>query len=140
MALDWAGRHSILGELCYSGRRWYLLLVSSVTLSYMVAGKWLVQLWVGQHAPSADWMYIAAGAALFFNTLARWPISFAYAMIRLAPLVRVAGIEVACKLMLTVLFFPYCTIAAPIVATVIVHLCFAVWAYQRTVAFRGEKP
>ena len=57
-------------------------------------GHWLTELWVGEHAPQDKWMYFAAGAALFFSVISRWPISFAYAMVKLKDLTRVAFIEV----------------------------------------------
>ena len=55
--------------------------------------KFLVTLWVGDNAPKENWMYVVAGIALFFFSISRWPISFAFAQIKLVPLVKLSLIE-----------------------------------------------
>lgn len=137
ISLDASGDHNSLRAIFTTGRRWFLVLVLAVSLFYMLAGQWLAQLWVGQFAPESDWMYIAGGLAFFCNTFARWPISFAYGMIRLSDLVRIAGIEVGGKICLIILLFPHLGIAAPLVASVIMHVIYVGWKYQMIVQFDG---
>ncbi|WP_136808690.1 lipopolysaccharide biosynthesis protein [Desulfosediminicola flagellatus] len=135
ISLDASGEHSKLQGIYITGRRWFLTLTVLVSLSYMVGGHWLAELWVGEFAPDAGWMYIAGGLALFFNTFARWPISFSYAMIRLPELIRVAGIEVIGKVIFIGILFPFIDIAAPIVASVIMHVGYVGWKYQNMLVF-----
>jgi O-antigen/teichoic acid export membrane protein len=129
--LDATGEKEQMYSLFRQGRRWYLLLVGMVSLVYMLSGQWLAELWVGEHAPDQGWMYVAGGIALFFNTFSRWPVSFAYALIRLAALTRVAVIEVVGKLLLTALLFPYFNIASPIIASIATHIGYVAYGYQR---------
>lgn len=133
IALDASGEHKALHETFIKGRRRFFVLVATVSLVYMLSGHWVAEIWVGKHAPESEWMYIAGGFALFFSAFARWPISFAYALIRLRDLVKVAVIEVVGKLMLIFILFPYFNIAAPIMATVIVHIIYVGWGYQRII-------
>ncbi len=131
IALDASGKYQALHATFIKGRRHFFALVFTVSLVYMLTGQWLTELWVGEHAPETGWMYIAGGFALFFNAFARWPISFAYALIRLRALVRVASAEVFGKLVLIFVLFPYISIAAPIVASVIVHIVYVARGYQK---------
>ena len=96
----------------------------------LLAGHWLVELWVGEHTPKGRWMYVLSGLALFFNAYARWPIAFAHALVKLKPLNRTALIETVAKLTLTVALFPYINIAAPIVAIVLIHSMYVMFSYQ----------
>lgn len=130
IALDASAQIAPLRNIFVKGRRWFCLVVLIISMVYMAAGQWVTRLWVGDYAPEADWMYIAGGAALFFNTFARWPISFAYALIRLRSLVKVALIEVVGKLIFMLLLFPRLDIAAPLIASVIIHTVYVGWAYQ----------
>lgn len=138
--LDASGQQDKLHTTFIKGRRWFFVIVAFVALIYMLMGRWLAELWVGEHAPDARWMYIAAGFALFFNAFSRWPISFAYALIQLAGLVKIAAIEVACKLILTIVLFQYINIAAPIIAYVITHVGYVAWGYQRLGKFITPVP
>ncbi len=108
IVLDASGQHKVLYNTLIKGRRWFFVLVATVSLFYMSTGQRLAELWVGEHAPEAGWMYIAGGFALFFSVFDRWPISFAYALIRLRNLVKVAVIEVVGKLILNFFPFPLC--------------------------------
>ena len=131
--MDVSGQQENLRSIFIKGRRWFFMLVVFVALIYMLTGQWLAEAWVGEHAPDEGWMYIVAGFALFFNAFARWPISFAYALIKLAELVKVAALEVVCKLALTIVLFQYYNIAAPIIASVITHIFYVALAYQKII-------
>jgi len=128
--LDAQGKKKQMQSLFRHGRFWYLLLVTAVSLLYMLIGKQLAEFWVGEYAPDQEWMYTAGGIALFFNAFSRWPVSFAYALIKLAPLTRVAAIEVAGKLLLTISLFPYFNIASPIIASIFTHVMYIAYGYQ----------
>ncbi len=133
--LDVSGRRAELYSLFIQGRRWFFLLVFAVALIYMALGQWLTELWVGEHAPKEQWMYVMAGLALFFNTFARWPIAFAYALIRLKKIIHILIIEIVTKVSLTYLLYDYFYIAAPLVASVAVHVFYAAIQYQRLIFF-----
>ena len=98
---------------------------------YIIFGKFLVTLWVGENAPTENWMYIVAGFALFFFSISRWPISFAFAQIKLAQLVKLSFIEFVGKLSLTLVLFEYFTYASPLVAICIIHIIYVAWGYQK---------
>ncbi|MDH5444524.1 MAG: hypothetical protein OEY52_03140 [Gammaproteobacteria bacterium] len=131
--LDASGENNKLYSIFKTGRNWYFILVLIVSLSYILFGKWLTEIWVGDYAPDHDWMYIVAGFSLFFNAFARWPISFAYALIKLRPLTMIISAEVVSKLLLTVVLFGAYNIAAPLLASVITHILFAAYFYQRLI-------
>lgn len=131
--LDASEQYEKLNVLYTNGRRWFFLLVATVALIYIISGQFLAELWVGEHAPQERWMYIACGIAFFFNTFARWPVSFSYALVKLVPLTKIAAIEVFCKLILTIILFRHFNIAAPIIASIITHICYATLAYQRII-------
>lgn len=128
--LDARRESTALEQLFVLGRRRYIFLVAVVSLFYGFFGRDLAQLWVGEHALTDQWMYTAAACALFLNSAARWPISFAYALIRLAKLFRIALIELTTKVLLTLVLFPTFDIVAPILASITTHLLYAGLAYQ----------
>ena len=131
IALDSQSKGGLVKLLFSRGRSWFMLLVVGASVLYLILGQWLAELWVGDQAPTERWMYLAGSLALFFNAIARWPMSFAFALIRLKPLVRVAGIEAAGKLILTVLLFPHFGIASPLMAIILIHVVYVTFAYQR---------
>ena len=132
--MDSDGNQKGIMDLFLKGRKRFTLLVAIATVSYLAFGPWLTQMWVGeQYAPNESWMYWVASGALFFNAFARWPVSFAYAMVRLRSLVYVASLELISKLALTVLLFPYVSYTAPIIAVILVHLLFVGVAYQKLI-------
>jgi len=118
------------------GLKRFAVIAALAALLYMIFGQKLTQIWVGSYAPGESWMYWLSGVALFLTSLARWPISFAYALIRLRPLVKIIAIELLAKSILTVLLFPIASFAAPIAATVITHGVYATWAYLRLIQFQ----
>ena len=129
--LDARGEKDAVKSLFVIGRRWYVVLVFLASITYIILGKTLVEIWVGEHAPQAQWMYTLAGVAMFFSAIARWPVSFAYALVRLKPLLGVATSEVVGKLLVSIWLFPYLNIASPVAATIIIHVLYAAIAYQK---------
>lgn len=112
------------------GRPRFVLITAGVALVYAVSGKFITGLWVGQFAPEQDWMYWLSAAAMFLLTITRWPVSFAYALIQLRPLIAIAAIELVGKIALIVALLPYFSYVAPIAATTIMHVLLVGWAYQ----------
>ena len=125
-----------LVTIFYSGRRYFLLVVSATCLLYGVFGEWLALRWVGEFARAESWMYITSAVALFFTTMARWPISFGYAMGGLSNLVKITAIELMAKAVLIILFIEYFGIVTPIIATILVHCLYVQKSYQ-TKVFKG---
>ena len=64
----------------------------------MILRKYLVQLWVGDSEPNGDLMYYIASVALFFYSISGWPISFAFAQVKLKKLTKVSIIELIFKI------------------------------------------
>jgi|GEM_PF-792824 len=112
------------------GRIYFLGLVLFVAIGFAVAGQALATLWVGGFAPEEPWMYWLAATAMFLLTIARWPISVAYALIKLKPLIIIGVIELIAKIALTAILLPQLSYAAPLAAIVIVHVAVIAWAYQ----------
>ena len=108
----------------------HYLLVLLISLFYILSGKWLTELWVGQFAPGENWMYVVSGVALFFSLLSRWPISFSHALIKLPELNKVGSFELIGKLIFTIMLYPYFNIASPAVGLIIIHLIYVAYAYQ----------
>ena len=97
----------------------------------MYFGLYITSLWVGDRAPSDNWMYYVAGLALFFFSISRWPISFAYAQIKLEQLVRLSMIEFISKLLFTLVLFKYFSYASPLIAMIIIHVAYLARGYQK---------
>jgi len=130
---DTSGNKKALKSLFVQGRRWFILLVFLVSCIYILAGQWLAQLWVGEHAPQEHWMYIIAGVALFLNTISRWPVSFAYSLVKLRPLVKISFIEAFLKIFIIIVLYDNFGIASPLVAIVVIHSLYATMAYQKII-------
>lgn len=113
-----------------SGRPRFVLIAAAVALAYALFGKLITGLWVGQFAPEQDWVYWLSAAAMFLLTITRWPVGFAYALIRLRPLIIIAAIELVGKIALIIALLPHLSYVAPIAATTIVHVLLVGWAYQ----------
>ncbi len=97
---------------------------------YGLFGRWIVALWVGEGAvPSEAWAYPLAGLAILWLGIARLPITFALSLNRITPLTRVAGVELAAKLLLIYLLFPHSGYLAPMIAISVVHLCGVAYGY-----------
>ena len=118
-------------SLFFKGRLSFFVLCFIISCIYIIFGKFLVTLWVGDNAPNENWMYVVAGVTLFFFSISRWPISFAFAQIKLIPLVKLAFIEFFGKLLLTLVLFDHFTYASPLVAMSIMHIFYVAWGYQR---------
>jgi len=104
----------------------------AAAVGYALLGPWMVRLWVGaEHAPADRAGFALAGAAIFWLASARMPAVFAYALMRLKPLLRVAAMEVAGKLALIVVLFPYVGYLAPLIAINAVHVGGIAFAYAR---------
>lgn len=133
--LDEKNEEKKLKTLFIQGRYWFFTLIFCVVVYYAILGHWMTTLWVGKHAPTHIWMYWICALSLLFSTIARWPTVFSCALIQLAPLVRTMFIEFIGKVTLTVLLYQYVGIAASVAATVIIHLVYLAWRYQKLVQF-----
>ena len=118
-------------SLFLKGKLSFFILCFIISCLYIFFGEYLVTLWVGDNAPTENWMYFVAGIALFFFSISRWPISFAFAQIKLVPLVKLSLIEFSGKLLLTLVLFDHFTYASPLIAMSIIHIFYVAWGYQR---------
>jgi O-antigen/teichoic acid export membrane protein len=100
-------------------------------LVFALLGPSLISLWVGpEHTPADPLAYWAAGGAVGWLTVARPAIITAFAMVRLAPLLAIMGIELAAKVALMAVLAPASGFAAPLIAINLTHLLGIAWAYQ----------
>ena len=106
-------------------------LAAVVGLVYAAAGPAIVRLWVGsEHAPEGRLGYVLAGAAVMWLTVARVPVVFAYATVRLRRLTAAMGVELALKVGAMVLLFPRVGYLAPLIAINALHALGFTWLYQ----------
>jgi O-antigen/teichoic acid export membrane protein len=101
-----------------------------LSVAYAVFGRLIVELWVGQDAvPPEGWSYSLAGLAILWVGIARLPITFALSLDRIKPLVRLAGVELAAKLVVVWLIFPKWGYLAPLIAISVVHVIGVAFGY-----------
>ena len=115
----------------FRGKILFFIICFLVSILYMYFGLYITSLWVGERAHSDNWMYYVAGLALFFFSISRWPISFAYAQIKLEQLVRLSMIEFISKLLFTLVLFKYFSYASPLIAMIIIHVAYLARGYQK---------
>ncbi len=113
------------------GKILFIIICFLVSILYMYFGLYITSLWVGERAPSESWMYFVAGLALFFFSISRWPISFAFAQIKLEQLVRLSMIEFISKLLFTLVLFKYFSYTSPLIAMIIIHVVYLARGYQK---------
>ena len=84
----------------------------------------MVKLWVGDSAPKGDWIYYIAGVALFFYSVSRWPISFAFAQVKLKKLIKISFIELIFKFIFTLILFKHFSYMAPLIGMILIHIIY----------------
>ena len=136
--LDAKGDKHNLDVIFVKGRRYFFFITLLVSVFYLFAGKWIATLWVGERAPDEWWMYAVGSAALFLTAYSRWATSFAVAVIKLQPLVKIASTELVLKIGMVVLLYPTFGIATPLLATIVIHITYASWAYQGIFRPKGD--
>ena len=97
----------------------------------MLIGEYFVKLWVGDSAPKDDWMYYISGLALFFYSISRWPISFAFAQVKLYQLIKISFIEFSFKFIFTLLLFKYFSFVSPLIGLIVIHMIYVARGYQK---------
>jgi hypothetical protein len=75
--------------------------------------------------------FILAAAAVFWLSVSRLPGVVAYSTVRLEPYLRIAAVELAGKLILTTILFPWTGYLAPLIAVSAVHVLGVAAAYRR---------
>ncbi|MEW6682135.1 MAG: hypothetical protein AB1451_04310 [Nitrospirota bacterium] len=111
------------------GSRIMLGLAALAGGAYAVAGRWFVELWVGNNAPDGYIPYVLAGAALFFLGASWWPAGVAYALVKTGPLVKVTALHLTAKLVLIALLFGRMDYLAPLTAIIITHVLGVFFLY-----------
>lgn len=107
-----------------------LALTAGVT--YAVLGSWIVGLWVGvEKVPDNPLAFLLAGGAVFWLSLARLPVVLSGARVTLLQVNRVCGIELAGKLLLTLLLFSRLGYISVLIAINVVHLGGVAYLYYR---------
>lgn len=109
----------------------FIILCLTTSIIYMLLGQYLVEIWVGDSAPKDKWMYYVAGIALFFYSISRWPISFAFAQVKLDQLIRVSFIELLFKFIFTLILFKYFSFVSPIIGMIAIHVLYVARGYQK---------
>jgi hypothetical protein len=130
--MDVQGDAGRLSRVYRHGLNWMRLSTLAVGIGYALFGHWVVSLWVGEQiAPTTEWGYWLAGAAIVWLGSARLPAVLAYSRVRLKPLLRISGLELALKVGLIAMLFPSTHFLAPIIAINIVHAGGMSFIYAR---------
>ena len=129
--LDSRSEVSKIKTIFSRGKNSFFIMCALVSVLYMFFGHYFVNLWVGESAPSEIWMYYVAGFSLFFFSISRWPISFAFAQIKLNQLIKVSIIEFLFKLFFTLVLFNYFSYASPLIGMIIIHILYVSRGYQK---------
>jgi len=128
--LDTKSELSNYEKLFMNSKFIFILICLIISIIYMFLGKHLVQLWVGDNAPMDDWMYYIAGVALFFYSISRWPISFAFAQVKLKKLIKVSFIELIFKFIFTLILFKHFSYLSPLIGMILIHMIYVAKGYQ----------
>ena len=112
-------------------KTFFIIICFITSIFYILAGEHLVRIWVGENAPKDDWMYYIAGVALFFYSISRWPISFAFAQVKLRQLIKVSLIEFSFKIIFTLVLFRFFSYASPLIGMIIIHIIYVARGYQK---------
>ena len=129
--LDSKSELSSYSKFFLNSKTFFIIICFITSIFYIFAGEHLVRIWVGENAPKDDWMYYIAGVALFFYSISRWPISFAFAQVKLRQLIKVSLIEFSFKIIFTLLLFRFFSYASPLIGMIIIHIIYVARGYQK---------
>lgn len=129
--LDSKSELSSYSKFFVNSRTFFIIICFITSIFYILAGEHLVRIWVGENAPKDDWMYYIAGVALFFYSISRWPISFAFAQVKLRQLIKVSLIEFSFKIIFTLVLFRFFSYASPLIGMIIIHIIYVARGYQK---------
>ncbi len=131
IAMDIRGERESL-RLSYRKGQWAMFLLAGMAaLIYGLLGQWILNLWVGEHAPLGYLNYLVAGVALFFVATSRWPSELAYSLMNTRPLLKLIAFETTAKLVLFGALFSSFVYLSPLMAIVLVHACGVFYLYLR---------
>ena len=122
--LDSKSELSSYDKIFLQSKTLFVLLCLTISFIYMFFGEYLVQFWIGNNAPKDDWMYYIAGMALFFFSISRWPISFAFAQVKLKKLIKISFIELIFKFIFTLILFEYFSYLSPLIGMILIHIIY----------------
>lgn len=129
--LDSKSELSSYSKFFVNSRTFFIIICFITSIFYILAGEHLVRIWVGENAPKDDWMYYIAGVALFFYSISRWPISFAFAQVKLRQLIKVSLVEFSFKIIFTLVLFRFFSYASPLIGMIIIHIIYVARGYQK---------
>ena len=129
--LDSKSELSSYSKFFLNSKTFFIIICLITSIFYILAGEHLARIWVGENAPKDDWMYYIAGVALFFYSISRWPISFAFAQVKLRQLIKVSLIEFSFKIIFTLVLFRFFSYASPLIGMIIIHIIYVARGYQK---------
>ena len=129
--LDSKSELSSYSRFFLNSKTFFIIICLITSIFYILAGEHLARIWVGENAPKDDWMYYIAGVALFFYSISRWPISFAFAQVKLRQLIKVSLIEFSFKIIFTLVLFRFFSYASPLIGMIIIHIIYVARGYQK---------
>ena len=129
--LDSKSELSSYSKFFLNSKTFFIIICLITSIFYILAGEHLARIWVGENAPKDDWMYYIAGVALFFYSISRWPISFAFAQVKLRQLIKVSLIEFSFKIICTLVLFRFFSYASPLIGMIIIHIIYVARGYQK---------
>jgi membrane protein EpsK len=108
-----------------------LPVAAAAAIAYALLGRWIVELWVGaEHTPANPWVYVLAGSAIFWLALSRLPMSAGYATGRVSGLLRLMGVELLGKLVITASTIGSWGLLSPLIAVNAVHALGLAYGYR----------
>jgi O-antigen/teichoic acid export membrane protein len=142
IAMDVKGEHQKLYQNYKKGLYIMVAMAGAGALLYGLAGRNIVNIWLGDKAPTGQLPYLFAAAAMFFRAVVRWPSGLAYSLLNTTPLNLIIAIELMVKIILMSLLIDEYGFSAPMLATALVHIFLVFYLYlilgERTVATKHK--
>ncbi len=104
-------------------------LAGAAALIYAIFGSWILEIWVGEDAPTGVLPYVFAASAMFFFAIARWPAGIAYSLVNTSPLIYISLLELITKFILIILLFSTFDYYTPMLATTCIHALLIFYLY-----------
>ncbi|MDG9667339.1 hypothetical protein ONV78_06270 [Hahella sp. CR1] len=128
--MDAKGEKENLRNLFKKGFFAYGVMCFVAATVFYFAGESILKVWVGNISElSGDFNYLMCAGAVLFLSLARWPVSFLYAMVRLRMLIKVMAVELVFKIALILSLYDYFGFISPIVAVNVEYILGLALAY-----------
>jgi len=122
--LDSEGRNDRLRIVLLKVERVVRRCATGGAVLYIIAGKRMVQIWVGiENAPQEWYVYWFAGGAIYWLSISRLPIVYASAQIQLQKLIKVQAVDFFGKLFVILALYRPLGFASVLIGINVVRAC-----------------